>query len=109
MAGLQLICATASAFMVSRQVRMPSRAAAIAASTPACPAPTTTTSNRYSRALTLPPTQSRNEASVLKDTRGGRRVLVFLSGAGRGVRLTGTASRENEIPEWGGDSGIARG
>ena len=46
-AGLQLICATVSAFMVKRAVRKPIRAAANAASTPACPAPTTTTSKSY--------------------------------------------------------------
>ncbi len=51
-AGLQLICATASAFMLSRHVFRPRRAAAIAASVPACPAPTTTTSNRYSKVFT---------------------------------------------------------
>src|SRR5215207_6243409 len=54
MAGLQLICATASAFIDRRHVFRPRRAAAIAASVPACPAPTTTTSNRYSSALTSP-------------------------------------------------------
>ena len=47
MAGLQLIWATVSAFIVKRHVFSPRRAAASAASTPACPAPTTTTSKRY--------------------------------------------------------------
>src|ERR1039457_518732 len=43
-AGLQLICAIRSRFMVMRAVLRPIRAAAIAASHPACPAPTTATS-----------------------------------------------------------------
>src|ERR1035438_10775060 len=43
-AGLQLICAIRSMFMVMSAVLSPMRAAAIAASHPACPAPTTTTS-----------------------------------------------------------------
>src|ERR1700691_1025861 len=43
-AGLQLICAIRSMFMVMRAVLRPMRAAAMAASHPACPAPTTTTS-----------------------------------------------------------------
>src|SRR5262245_51066472 len=48
-AGVQLIWATASAFIVRRTVFNPSRADAIAASTPAWPAPTTATSNWYVR------------------------------------------------------------
>ena len=56
MAGLQLIWATVSAFIVSRQVLSPSRAAASAASTPAWPAPTTTTSNRYVSSTDFPRT-----------------------------------------------------
>src|ERR1039458_8266383 len=40
-AGLQLICAIRSRFMVISAVFSPMRAAAIAASHPACPAPTT--------------------------------------------------------------------
>ena len=40
-AGLQLIWPTVSQFIVSRAVRRPIRAAARAASSPACPAPTT--------------------------------------------------------------------
>ena len=44
MAGLQLICAIRSMFMVMSAVFRPMRAAAIAASQPACPAPTTATS-----------------------------------------------------------------
>ena len=43
-AGLQLICATLFMSMVTRQVSAPMRAAAEAASQPAWPAPTTTTS-----------------------------------------------------------------
>jgi hypothetical protein len=43
-AGLQLIWATVSQLVVSKAVRAPIRAAAMAASTPACPAPTTSTS-----------------------------------------------------------------
>jgi len=43
-AGLQLICAIKSRFSVKIAVRSPIRAAATAASHPACPAPTTTTS-----------------------------------------------------------------
>src|SRR5579883_1670158 len=44
MAGLQDICAIRSRLSVNRAVRRPMRAAAMAASQPACPAPTTTTS-----------------------------------------------------------------
>src|SRR3989338_6667838 len=44
MAGLQDICATESMFIVSTRVLAPMRAAARAASQPACPAPTTITS-----------------------------------------------------------------
>src|SRR5262245_41969326 len=44
-AGLHGINATVSADSVQRPTRHPSRAAAHAASTPACPAPITTTSN----------------------------------------------------------------
>src|SRR5580658_5038877 len=44
MAGLQLIWAIRSRFMVMSAVLRPMRAAAIAASQPACPAPTTATS-----------------------------------------------------------------
>src|ERR1039458_8636092 len=44
MAGLQLIWAMRSRFMVMSAVLRPIRAAAMAASHPACPAPTTTTS-----------------------------------------------------------------
>src|SRR5262245_4054175 len=46
-AGLQLICPTVSQLVVSSAVRAPSRAAAYAASAPACPAPTTITSKSY--------------------------------------------------------------
>ena len=48
MAGLQLICAILFMSIVTRQVLQPRRAAALAASQPACPAPTTTTSNSNS-------------------------------------------------------------
>src|SRR5271168_1265710 len=44
MAGLQDICAMRSRLSVNRAVRRPIRAAAMAASQPACPAPTTSTS-----------------------------------------------------------------
>ena len=44
-AGLQDICAIRSTFSVYKAVLNPIRAAAMAASHPACPAPTTTTSN----------------------------------------------------------------
>src|SRR5580698_1105124 len=44
-AGLQDICAIRSRFMVMIAVFRPMRAAAMAASQPACPAPTTATSN----------------------------------------------------------------
>src|SRR5450432_12426 len=44
-AGLQDICAIKSVFRVNNAVFSPMRAAAIAASHPACPAPTMTTSN----------------------------------------------------------------
>src|ERR1700722_1922984 len=44
-AGLHDICAIRSTFSVNRAVFRPMRAAAVAASHPACPAPTTTTSN----------------------------------------------------------------
>ena len=44
MAGLQDICAMRSRLSVKSAVRRPMRAAAMAASQPACPAPTTTTS-----------------------------------------------------------------
>src|SRR5581483_4407532 len=44
MAGLQDICAIRTRFSVNKAVRRPIRAAAMAASQPACPAPTTTTS-----------------------------------------------------------------
>src|SRR5215213_3726962 len=47
MAGLQLIWATVSALIESSAVRAPIRAADMAASTPAWPAPTTTTSHSY--------------------------------------------------------------
>src|ERR1039457_5715570 len=46
MAGLQLICAIRSRFMVTMAVRRPTRAQARAASQPAWPAPMTTTSYR---------------------------------------------------------------
>src|SRR5258705_11537880 len=46
MAGLQLICAIRSRFMVIMAVRRPMRAQARAASQPAWPAPMTTTSYR---------------------------------------------------------------
>src|ERR1035441_10967342 len=46
MAGLQLICAIRSRFMVTMAVRRPMRAQARAASQPAWPAPMTTTSYR---------------------------------------------------------------
>ncbi len=45
MAGLQLIWPTVSQLVVNKAVRAPSRAAASAASVPAWPAPTTSTSN----------------------------------------------------------------
>ena len=45
MAGLQDICATRSRFMATMAVLRPRRAHALAASHPAWPAPTTTTSN----------------------------------------------------------------
>src|ERR1017187_6538357 len=53
-AGLQLICAMRSMFMVIRAVLRPMRAAAIAASHPACPAPTTTTSYFSVKAIEFP-------------------------------------------------------
>jgi hypothetical protein len=51
-AGLQLICPTVSRFPVRSATRAPTRAAAAAASVPACPAPTTTMS--YSYLLIIP-------------------------------------------------------
>ena len=44
MAGLHDICPMASSFIVTSSVRAPIRAAAAAASLPACPPPTTITS-----------------------------------------------------------------
>src|SRR4051812_10330370 len=55
MAGLQLICAMRSARSVTTATRAPRRDAASAASHPACPAPTTTTSNAIT--LSLPDTK----------------------------------------------------
>src|SRR5579863_4685320 len=52
-AGLQLIWAMRSRFMVISAVLRPMRAAAIAASQPACPAPTTTTSYCSVKAICL--------------------------------------------------------
>src|SRR3990172_10375281 len=56
-AGLQLICPTVSQFVVSSAVRAPNRAAASAASAPACPAPTTITSKSYWLLIQLKITQ----------------------------------------------------
>ncbi len=53
MAGLQLIAPTVSMFCVSSSVRAPRRAAASAASTPACPPPTTITSYRPAISMAL--------------------------------------------------------
>jgi hypothetical protein len=52
-AGLQLIWAIRSMFMVISAVLSPMRAAAIAASHPACPAPTTTASYCSVKAINL--------------------------------------------------------
>src|SRR5882757_3125552 len=66
MAGLQLIWPTVSQLVVSSAVRAPNRAAANAASVPACPAPTTITSNSYSfRAI--PPAYPRWNAHAALD------------------------------------------
>src|SRR5262245_52472195 len=53
-AGLQGMCATVSFESVHRPTLHPSRAAAYAASTPACPAPITMTSNRILLAYAEP-------------------------------------------------------
>src|SRR5690606_25207880 len=47
MDGLQLICPSVSMLCVSSKVAQPMRAAASAASVPACPPPTTMTSNSF--------------------------------------------------------------
>src|SRR5690606_38392933 len=47
MDGLQLICPSVSMLWVSSKVAQPMRAAASAASVPACPPPTTMTSNSF--------------------------------------------------------------
>src|SRR5215470_17316894 len=52
MAGLQDICPTRSRLRVTSAVDEPSRAAAEAASQPACPAPITITSNDSSKDIT---------------------------------------------------------
>ena len=91
MAGLQDICAMRSRFSVKRAVRRPMRAEAIAASQPACPAPTTTTSYCSVKAMgassivaSLPAPQTRNPTS-----------------GGCGVRARGSSYLELErTPSW---------
>src|SRR5690242_16520668 len=66
-AGLHDICAIRSTFSVYSAVRRPMRAAAIAASQPACPAPTTTTSYCSVNCISFMETTPHPRAYILND------------------------------------------
>src|SRR5258706_7563943 len=70
-AGLQDILAVSSSFTVSSAVESPSRAHATAASHPACPAPTTTTSNdSLTRVSLLAPRAAMRDVTGRRAARG---------------------------------------
>jgi len=88
MAGLQDIWAMVSRWMVTKQVRRPMALAAAAASQPACPAPTTMTSNPSSAFIRSPyfPTQNRPNMSSM--TSSMRTSPVSSPTRGRQLRIS---------------------